>query len=346
VSSDGALPAQPILCAPGALKGVLSGQDAADALTAGIQSRGRFAIPLPVADGGEGTAKILARELGGRWHVADVHDPLGRPIAAEFLELPNTTVVVEIAAAAGLTLLEPREQDPLTATTEGVGELILAALRLRPSRLLICLGGSATVDGGRGMREVIGNALEGVILDVACDVSNPLLGPRGAARAFGPQKGADEETVLELEHRLQSDRTLKPFADLPGAGSAGGLGAALASLGGRLTSGAKLVLDTLRFEEHLRASSLVVTGEGIVDATTFEGKVPGLVLATASRAGVPAVAFGGIVKFRPAGFDIRELSGRPEQAASDLLNFGRTLACESFAVAGEVRRTPDRFRRY
>ena len=326
--SDATASPRPILCAPNGLKGVLSGQAAARALAAGIESRGARALLLPVSDGGQGTAEVLAQAVGGTWHTADVHDPLGRPIVAQFLELPDRTAVVEIASAAGLTLLGPDELDPLRATTAGAGELILAALRVRPSRLLVCLGGSATVDGGRGLREVVGDALDGIRLDVACDVRNPLLGPRGAPRVYGPQKGADADTIVELERRLASDLELAPYAELPGAGSAGGVGAALAALGGTLMSGAMLVLDAVRFEAHLSASSTVVTGEGRVDATTFDGKAPGTVLELAARAGVPAVAFGGIVDFRPPGYDIRQLSGNPKQAANDLFDLGRQIAKE------------------
>jgi len=316
---------QLVLCAPASLKGVLDATDAARALAKGVRSAGGNPIEAPVADGGEGTASVLKAVLGGQWVAASIHDPLGRALQACFLLLPDGTAVVEVAAAAGLPLLEPRERDPLKATTEGFGELLLAALATRPTRLLLCLGGSATVDGGRGMRDVVGHALDGYEVKVACDVANPLLGPRGAARAFGPQKGATPEAVEALESRLASDRILQPHAHLPGAGSAGGLGAALAALGGKLTSGAELVLDTLGFRELLRRVSLVVTGEGKVDETTFEGKAPATVLQYAAAVGIECVLFGGIVATRPVGVQVFALSGDPTRAAADLEELGHEI---------------------
>jgi glycerate kinase len=311
------------LACPASLKGVLGPVDAARCLAEGLRSAGAEAIELPVADGGEGTADVLCRALGGEWSTARVSDPLGRPIDARWLRLSDGTAVVESAAAAGLPLLAPEERDPLRASSRGVGELLAAVLAAGPEAVLVCVGGVATVDGGDGLAELAGPWPEDVPLRVLCDVRNPLLGERGAARVFGPQKGADPEAVEELERRLVAREDLAPYRDLPGAGAAGGLGAALAAIGGDLCPGAELVLDRLGFDELARDADLVVTGEGTVDATTLEGKAPGAVLGRCERLGVRCELFGGLVR---DGLDARALSGDPERAADDLRELGRQLA--------------------
>jgi glycerate kinase len=189
--------------------------------------------------------------------------------------------------------------------------------------LLVCIGGTATVDGGTGMREVVGARLRDLPLRVLCDVRNPLLGERGAARVFGPQKGASPGVVEELEARLAAIEELAPYRDLPGAGAGGGLGAALAALGGELVEGAELVLDTIGFDERVRGANLVITGEGTVDATTLEGKAPGAVVRRCERLGVRCELFGGVVR---DGVDARSLSGRRETAGEDLVRLGEELA--------------------
>src|SRR2546423_6594473 len=231
-----------VLACPASLKGVLSPVEAADALAEGLRRVDRIEVEqVPVEDGGEGTLEVISRARGGEWRTALVSDPLGRPVEARWLLLPDGRSVVESAQAIGLTLLAPEERDPLRASSRGLGELVLAALSGGPPELLVSLGGSATVDGGAGMREVLSELPTSV--RVACDVRSPLLGPRGAAAAFGPQKGAGPEAVAELERRLAAMTELEPFADLPGAGAAGGLGAALAALGAELVPGAELVLE-------------------------------------------------------------------------------------------------------
>ncbi len=256
---------------------------------------------------------------------------------ARLLFLPDGTAVVESAQAIGLPLLAPHERDPLRATSYGLGELILAALRERPATVLVCLGGSATVDGGRGMRDALGDRAIPVPLRVACDVSNPLLGERGAARVFGPQKGASAEEVEELEARLRAMPELAPFAQLPGAGAAGGLAAALAALGGELVPGSRLVLDTLSFRERIRGAALVVTGEGIVDATSAAGKAPGAVVAACRAEGVRCVVFAGVILRGLAGAEARALSGDPECAGQDLRDLGAELAAELRAAPSGAR---------
>jgi glycerate 2-kinase len=174
------------------------------------------------------------------------------------------------------------------------------------------------------MREELGGALS-IQTTALCDVASPLLGPRGAARAFGPQKGATGSQVDELEQRLAALEELRPFAELPGAGAAGGLGAAFAALGARLVRGAPFVLEALGFRERIRGAALVVTGEGEVDATTMEGKAPGVVLRVCAEEAVPCVLFGGRVRASPPEVEVHELSGEPARARDDLLALGERL---------------------
>jgi glycerate kinase len=306
-----------VLAAPASLKGVLGAAEAAAALAEGARAAGADADVCPVADGGEETADALAAALGGTWHTAAVHDPLGRPVEARWLELPDGTGVVESAEPLGLPRLTVEERDPLHATSRGLGELILAAGE-RP--LLVCLGGVATVDGGRGLRELLERLPVGS--RIACDVRSPLL---DAARLFARQKGASDDDVVELERRLADDETLAPFADLPGAGAAGGLGAALAALGGRLLPGAELVLEVVGLDRRLAAAELVVTGEGTVDRTTREGKAPAVVASRAAAAGVRCVVFGGVVEEALPGAETRALSGDPSRARTDLVELAAAL---------------------
>jgi glycerate 2-kinase len=277
-----------------------------------------------VADGGEGTAAVLHDAIGGEWHEARVSDPLGRPVAARWLELSDGRAVVEAAAAIGLPLLRPAERDPLRASSRGLGELLLAALERRPPGLLVTLGGSATVDGGAGMREVMTELP--VPVRVLCDVKTLLA---DAARLYGPQKGASPEAVTELERRLAGMEELRPYADLPGSGAAGGLGAALARLGAELVPGAAAVLDLVGFDARLADADLVVTGEGQVDETTAEGKAPAEVAARARAAGVRCVVFGGVVEAPLPDVPTVALSGDPANASADLRRLGRELAAAS-----------------
>jgi glycerate kinase len=258
--------------------------------------------------------------LGGEWRTARVHDALGRPIDAEWLLLPDGTAVVECAAVIGLAQLDPQELDPLEASSAGLGELIEAALAGEPRTLLVGLGGTATVDGGAGLRSVF--RATSIPIRALCDVRNPLLGERGAARVFGPQKGADPATVELLEQRLASLPELEPFRDLPGAGAGGGLGAALAALGAQLVEGSECVLDLIEFDQQALGRALVVTGEGTVDATTFEGKAPGAVLRRCGWIRTRCELFGGVVR---DGIDAHALSGEPARAREDLVALGEQL---------------------
>jgi glycerate kinase len=246
-------------------------------------------------------------------------------VTARWLSLPDRTAVVESAQAVGLGLLAPSERDPLVASTAGLGELLVAVLVTGPAAVLVCVGGTATVDGGLELRRVLPRWPDRVPLRVLCDVRNPLLGPRGAARVFGPQKGAGPEAVAELERRLAAMDELFPYRCLPGAGAGGGLGAALAWLGGELKEGAEVVLQLTEFDERARRAAFAVTGEGTVDETTLEGKAPGAVLRHCRNLGVPCVLFGGRVAANVA-VDARPLSGDPSRARDDLVALGEELA--------------------
>jgi glycerate 2-kinase len=308
-----------LLC-PASLKGVLTARAAAAALAAGVRAAGADAVELPVADGGEGTTVALFAALGGEWHDAIVSDPLGRPVSARWLLLPEGRGVVEAAAAIGLPLLAAEERDPLVASSRGLGELVLAAVQAGAGSLVVGLGGSATVDGGSGLREVLRKLP--VSTTVLCDVRTRLA---DAARLFGPQKGASAADVSILEQRLAGMRELAPYAELEGAGAAGGLGAAFAALGATLVAGAPKVLELVRFDERLAGSDLVVTGEGQVDETTSEGKAPGVIASRCAATGVRCVVFGGRVLRPLDGAETVSLSGDPSRAHDDLEELGRRL---------------------
>lgn len=313
-------------------KGSLSSREAAEAFARGWQER----FPecevrkAYIADGGEGMTEAIVECLGGEYVEVDATDALGRNIVARYGVIHGDTAVVELAAAAGLTLLSADERNPLYATTYGVGEMMLHALRRGCRRVILGLGGSATNDGGSGMLRALGfrfydvdnreltltiDVLERVAsvdmsavnplvanmeLCVAVDVDNPLCGERGAAAVFGPQKGADEAMVARL------DRALRHYASVvgeeaslvAGAGAAGGVGyGVMALLGATPQSGIELVLNTIDFKNIIAGSDLVVTGEGRLDSQTLMGKAPAGVLRYAKEQDIPCIAIGGSVKW-------------------------------------------------
>ena len=319
-----------IAVAPNAFKGSLTAEEAAECIARGL----RKALPacevvkVPVADGGDGTARAVVAATGGRWVTRRVHDPLGRCVDAGFgITGDGRTAVIEMALASGLALLSPDERDPAATSTYGTGELILAALDCAVDTLLIGIGGSATNDGGAGMARALcvrflddcGRELDGtgaslsrvaridmgrldprikqVSVVVACDVTNPLFGPEGAARVYAPQKGATPSMVEALDAGLerlaavvQSDVGANVSA-LPGGGAAGGLGAGLvAFLGGQLVPGAERVLDVCGLKAKLKGCDWVVTGEGRLDGQTAFGKAPAAVARAARALGIPAIA--------------------------------------------------------
>ena len=300
------------LACPASLKGVLSAREAATALGEGLRSWAEV-DELPVADGGEGTLDVLHSALGGEWHDAEVPDAFGSPRVVRWLELPSGVGVVESAEAIPL---DQARLDPFAASSRGLGELIRAVGR--PRELLVCLGGTANVDGGAGLLQV----LDGLPAPtrVACDVDVPLV---DAARLFSAQKGASPAEAVELEARLTAMPELVPYAELPGAGAAGGLAAALASLGAELLPGAPLVLDLVGFDPT--GYDLVVTGEGTVDRTTLRGKAPGEVARRCAAAGVRCVVFGGCLAEALPELESIPLSGDPSRAGKDLVALGRFL---------------------
>lgn len=315
-----------ILIAPDSFKGSLSSVAVAEALATGWR-RARPAdtiVLCPLADGGEGTLDAMAASGGWAWATAAVHDPLGRPIEARWLRSQDgTRAAIEMAEASGLSRVRPAERDADAATSVGTGELVRVALAAGVSSIVLGIGGSATTDGGAGLLTGLGATadrdtavvdlgnldprLAAVTLQVACDVSNPLLGPTGAAAVYGPQKGAAPDLVHDLDRRLARyadalDRaTGRHERDTPGAGAAGGVGYALLSIADRIGSfalqpGVALVMDATDFDGRLRDADLVITGEGRIDAQTGFGKTALGVARRAEAAGVPCVAVGGGVE--------------------------------------------------
>jgi glycerate kinase len=299
------------LASPASLKGVLSAREAAALLAEGLRRGGAEAEELPIADGGEGTGEVLGARASA-W--VTVPDAFGRPREAPVRALRDGTALVEAADAIPL---DAARLDPLAASSRGLGELIA---RVEAERLLVGLGGTATMDAGAGLRGALSELPP--VTTVLCDTLAPLL---DAPRLFGPQKGATPEQVELLERRFASMDELRPYADLPGAAAAGGLGAALASLGATLVPGAREVLRRLDFRARVRRADLVVTGEGKVDATTETGKAVGEALRIAREEGARCVVFGGIVEVELPGAEMVALSGDPARAADDLLDLGVRL---------------------
>lgn len=273
-----------LLAAPDKFRGTLSAREAAAAIAAGAERAGWAAVELPLADGGEGTLDVL----GGGNRRTVVTGPLGEPVAAEWRLEEDGTALIEAARACGLTLAGGREgNDPLRATSRGVGELIAAAVAEGAERIVVAVGGVASTDGGVGATEAVPHPLL-VPLAIACDVDARFL---DAADVFAPQKGATPEQVQILRERLA--KLVVP--DLPGSGAAGGLAGGLAAIGARLVPGFDLVAGRVGLEERLAEADLVVTGEGLVDATSATGKVVGRVLERAEAAGVEALVTAGDV---------------------------------------------------
>jgi len=302
-----------VIVAIDSLKGSLSSLEAGKAAEEGIKRAMPEAeiIIKPVADGGEGTVSALTSGLNGRLEKAEVTGPLGQKVKAVYGILPDKTAVIEMAEAAGLPLVPDDQRNPMHTTTYGVGELIQQALEKGCRKFIVGIGGSATNDGGTGMLQALGchfykkdgteicpgaeeieeiarvdidgmdRRLEECRFEIACDVTNPLCGERGASAVFAPQKGADARMVGRLDDALShladvTEEVLKTDnRNLPGAGAAGGLGFAFASyLDGDLRPGVEIVLDAVLPEKELSEADIVVTGEGRFDGQTAMGKAP------------------------------------------------------------------------
>ena len=292
---------------------------------------------FPLADGGEGTAEILSFHHKSRQRTIKVHDPLFRPIKATYsIAEDGASAFIEMAAASGLQLLEPSERNPLQTTSFGTGELIADAIEQGAKKILLGIGGSATNDGGIGMATALGfrfldrggqrispvgaglpkltqidpqyvvfNAEE-VRVTVICDVDNPLYGPNGAAYVYGPQKGATAQSARVLDEGLQNLAIVlqqfsgKDFSKIAGAGAAGGMGAGtMAFLGATLQPGIETVMQYTGFEMQLKKASLVITGEGRIDAQTLRGKLIAGVTRSAARYQIPVIALCGSLEATP-----------------------------------------------
>ena len=303
------------LLALDSFKGCLTAPEAVDAVAAALA--GRDVCRMPLSDGGEGFADCLAGCLGGVFRTVSVHDPLGRPVDARYALLEDGRIaVIETAAASGLTLLKPEELDPLNASSIGTGELMQDAVQQGVKEIWVGLGGTAVMDCGTGLLQALAPLPASLRIHAFYDVDVPLTGPDGAPAVFGPQKGADAWGIAELERRFrrQTERWKTQYgidADrLPGAGAAGGIGAALAvCLGAEMHAGIQAVLEAVHFADRLRECGLVITGEGKADRQTLTGKVPfGVLQATRRYApGIPVVLLAGKVEDREellaAGFD-------------------------------------------
>jgi glycerate kinase len=317
--------ARRLLAAPDKLRGTLTAREAAAAIASGAARAGWSAGELPLADGGEGTLEAL----GGGNRTSRVTGPLGMPVDAAW-RLEDGVAVIEAAGACGLSLAGGRERnEPLRATTRGVGELVAAALEAGAERIVVAVGGVATTDGGLGALDVL-RPLAPLALEVACDVEARFV---DAVETYAPQKGASPQQTLVLRTRLEElaaryrDELGVDVAELPGSGAAGGLAGGLAALGASLVPGFELVAERVRLDRRLAESDLVVTGEGLLDATSFTGKVVGGVLARAARAGVPALVVAG------------ELAGSvppPAQAFSLVERCGRERALAEAAACLEA----------
>jgi len=291
-----------IIVASDSFKGTFSSLQIADLVRATLNPSRYDVRSFAISDGGEGFCHALTDALQGTYVKVGVHDSLMRPITAEYGVVASDTVIIEMAQASGLTLLQPHERNPWQATTFGTGELIAHAANRGYRKFIVGLGGSATSDCGMGMLQAL-EGVEGVDdcdFTIASDVRNPLCGPQGAAHVFARQKGADDLMIAQLDERaLQFGQQLeaatgKRIIDVPGAGAAGGLGAALLSMRHvRMRSGIDLLLDMQQFDSHIEGAYCVLTGEGCIDSQTLQGKAPYGIALRAQKHHIPCHALYG-----------------------------------------------------
>jgi glycerate kinase len=332
--------ARPVLVAPDSFKGTFSAVEVADAIARGLERGGVAADRCPVADGGEGTLEVLIAALGGQIVRVPVRDPLGGRAEGELALLgeDGRRALLEMASASGLGLVAESERDPWAATSYGTGQLIRAAVNAGAREVLVGVGGSATVDGGRGALEAIAAAggLDEANLVVLCDVQTPW---ERCAEIYGPQKGADAEMVARLAERLDAYAAEFPRdpRGVPMTGAAGGLSGALwAGLGAMLEPGAPYVLDAVGFDARVRAARAVVVGEGRIDAQSAMGKIVGEICARARAAGVPVHAVVGRSELDPS--EAREIGLRSVTEATDLAE----MEAAGERLAGLVQDAPTR----
>ncbi|QBM17615.1 glycerate 2-kinase [Marinobacter sp. JH2] len=323
-----------IVIAPDSFKECLSADQVASALARGwakAAPRDEI-IEVPLADGGEGTTVALTEALHGQLHSVTVTGPLGEPVVARYgLADSANTAIIEVAEGSGLHCVPPDERNALSASSYGTGELMLEALAHKPKVLIMGLGGSATTDGGAGILQALGaklldkggnpippggiglgklasldlqpalDAIGDARLVVACDVNNPLTGPKGAAVVFGPQKGASIQQLIKLDANLAHFARLakkqgRDISSFPGSGAAGGIGGMVVGiLGAQLRPGIELVMDTVELESHIETADLVITAEGAIDNQSAYGKTPAGVSLMAKKYGVPVVGFAGML---------------------------------------------------
>lgn len=317
----------PVLVAPDSFKGTYTAELAGDTIAAGLREAGVAARALPIADGGEGTMRVLLASLPGQLYTAVVSDPLDRPVRAGYALLADGRGVVETAEAAGFALVAEPDRDVYAATTRGVGELIVAAVTAGATEVLVTIGGSVTMDGGAGALAALDEAGVDPTITVLCDVRTPW---EDAPRVFGPQKGADAATVRRLEARLDelADRAPRDPRGVPLTGCAGALSGGLwAYRGARLLPGAEYVLDAVSFDRYAAVAPFVVTGEGSLDEQTFAGKAVGAVAARCGRLGVPCYAVVGRSQLsadRAADLGLADVL--PASTPAELRAAGTTLA--------------------
>lgn len=367
-----------VLCAPDSFKESIDASAAAEAMAAGVRRTGCEADVCPIADGGEGTLDALLHAMQGAAHEDEVVGPRGTLRTARFgLVSAQGIGIVELAEASGLALLTQAERDPTRTTTFGTGELIRRARERGAETVIVGIGGSATIDGGLGLAQAMGarcfdargDAITqpitgGMLRDiarivppsretlprirVACDVTNPLLGERGAASVYGPQKGATPAQVRELERGLAHVADVLGIdPETPGFGAAGGAAIGLvAILGGQLERGIDLVLDTVRFDERCQRAALVLTGEGRLDVQSLSGKAAMGVAQRAARLGVPTIAIVGSTGDGAERCIDRASGGCLDAYVSLADRFGRDRAMSETAVlideiAEEIVQRPD-----
>ena len=374
-----------ILIAPDSFKETLTASEAANAIEEGFLGIFPDAniLKLPIADGGEGTVDVLVTATQGKYFLTKVSGPLGEYINAKWGMLGNSkTAVIEIAEACGLHLVPLKKRNPMNASSFGVGELILAAIDEGADHIIIGLGGSATNDGGMGFLKAIGiqfldslakdlagdvgslstladinissidSRLKGVSFEIACDVNNPLIGQQGASVIFGPQKGADEKMISELDNLLShysniaSSKLTNDVSMQPGAGAAGGMGYGfLAFLKAEQKSGVQVILEKLNFEQHLSTVDLVITGEGRLDNQSLRGKAPMGVVDYARKHKCSTFVIAGSAE----GIEILENKYDIDKVfsiVSNDLSFDQSIANPNDGLRATARRAAQHYKKY